>query len=1009
MSDFDHAFAQLQHNPTPEQLEVFTSQVETLSKMLKFDQMKRKLQDCLSSILREQRFDGIRLSEHMLRLYKLLGSYSRSLGGRGVYEQLYRKAHFNESLKFYLQWAEQCAKERVLEPFKEVLQKARDSLSATMSMSSIESGFRDLVDEFFDGKQSDLFFSPDDTMDLFRDHSVLKPGRRNKRRSSVCFLRAVAPINNDKEPLFGRGTKTLIRSEFVDTPAVYGVSIEEFRLANYKDTFGEDVEHQQRRDSGIVHMKPVSDEARKARDVVDARMASNLNSRRRPLPALVEGNADEEEEKRSRFNSPVIPTRDAHRPPLRAKSEVQRTSETITLSSDTKSVKENSYNELDDSVENEKLRVMAAGRENTRPDRSSNYSTTTSSIRTAKSGGGLDLQAENNCLEAHAMFSETLHLGATEKTIPVVAATQIYTDFSVLCDPDPTMTLDRPPPPGKKTSGGLNVVFDEQAPAPEEQVEEEQVEEEEKEETKISELKPMIREKMITKLKEEDESRSTLQTPPTYSSSLDEDDVFSDELVHGFGRKTRGGIVTSTPAAGIPFIDIDSYFGNKSDENARQVEEPAPQPTFAVPQGSAFNKMLRRKSQAPPALTPAPPPPAPVLKAEPNSSIDCLSDNLGRRLSIGAEEIKALDDTAEMTGCIQRRRSEIIRKGDINPWDESLRRKLMATVRSPVNMHEFQERAAKIQANRDYEVGGETLHIQTVIGQGGYAKVYKAVNEERKTVAVKFEVPSCSWEVYICDQMRNRLIKEGDERRVKMADWCIMQVMDAYVFSTASLLVNEYHEYGNLLECMNHMKDPNWHISAFLVAQIARILKEVHDCKIIHGDVKPDNFMITRKIDSNWDREALMSSDTFVIKLIDWGRAIDMMQLKDQKFKGRAGTDGFDSPEMIDGRSWTYQADFYGFAVSMAVLCSPKYPKLTGSIGAYSLSCDIKRRNVLRDTVNEIATKLVNIPSCDELPDWNEIIAKFSDFWEENFDASAWRQAVAKFNDACDIAAANNK
>lgn len=36
-----------------------------------------------------------------------------------------------------------------------------------------------------------------------------------------------------------------------------------------------------------------------------------------------------------------------------------------------------------------------------------------------------------------------------------------------------------------------------------------------------------------------------------------------------------------------------------------------------------------------------------------------------------------------------------------------------------------------------------------------------------------------------------------------------------------------------------------------------------------------------------------------VIKLIDWGRAIDMNYYEGQQFIGRAGTHCFDCPEMI--------------------------------------------------------------------------------------------------------------
>uniref|UniRef100_A0A1I7V4W4 Protein kinase domain-containing protein n=1 Tax=Caenorhabditis tropicalis TaxID=1561998 RepID=A0A1I7V4W4_9PELO len=1001
MSDISQAFKQLEQNPIPEALESFTTQIETLSKMLSRDAMKTGLIGNIGRILKEQKFDRIRKDEAMLRLYKILIAYSDNLKGSGIFKELLKKGHFNNSLKFYLLWAEECGKEKLFDEFKKVLCLAREALSARTDMAVIEAGFRDLVDEYFNGESGDLFSSPDDTMSLFR---TMNQGKKAKRRSSVCFLQQIAPKSQMEVPLFGPKTKTKIRREFVDSTTTHGISIEEYRFAQWKDACGEDVDNIARRDSGIVAPKyQPSQTDHTARDEVEKRMNANLNNpRRRHLSPLDECNGDDEEEKRSRIYSPAVPTKDAHRPPLRTSTLSTENIPTITLSSDTKSVsaKDASYDLHDDSgtENNDKLKFMNAGRGGgssiSRPERSSNYSTvSTSSCRTAKSGGGLDLMAENNHLEAHAMFSDTVHLGSN-KTLataddsimttgaPSLAPTQsMATDFSVLCDPDPTMALETQQDRPKKTSG-LNMVYDEQA-TPEE------------EDEPVKNLAPV-------KVKEEMLPKKSIQTPPSFNFVEEEDEMFQNDFVNGL-KKPHGMFVTSTPAHNVPFVNVDDYFGNKFDQRKQNDEEEEKKPTFAQ----------RRKSQAPSAIAQAFPPPAPKpdLSKVVNSSIDCLSDNLGRRLSIGAEEIQnMIVDEAEITGCKNRRRSEVIQKGDINPWDETLRKKLMMLVRPALNMHEFQDRAPKLQALRDCEVGGETFHIQTLIGQGGYAKVYRAINEDKKTVAVKYEVPSCSWEVYICDQMRNRLIKDGGEDRIKMADMCIMQVIDAYVFSTASLLVNEYHEFGTLLEYANNMKDPNWHITCFLITQMARILKEVHACNIIHGDIKPDNFMITRKIDSNWGKNALMSSDSFVIKIIDWGRAIDMMPLKGQSFKGRAGTEGFDSPEMIDGRSWNYQADFYGFAATMAVVVSGKYAQLTGDkVGSYALNTDIKRRNVLRDTINGVVKSFLNIPSCDSLPEWSETIQQFSDFWNENFDVSAWRQAVVKFNEACDLACSVHK
>lgn len=44
--------------------------------------------------------------------------------------------------------------------------------------------------------------------------------------------------------------------------------------------------------------------------------------------------------------------------------------------------------------------------------------------------------------------------------------------------------------------------------------------------------------------------------------------------------------------------------------------------------------------------------------------------------------------------------------------------------------------------------------------------------------------------------------------------------------------------------------------------------------------------------------EQIFDKKSFMLKLIDWGRAIDMSFLQEHTFRGKAGTDTFDCTEM---------------------------------------------------------------------------------------------------------------
>ncbi|VDM56142.1 unnamed protein product [Angiostrongylus costaricensis] len=233
--------------------------------------------------------------------------------------------------------------------------------------------------------------------------------------------------------------------------------------------------------------------------------------------------------------------------------------------------------------------------------------------------------------------------------------------------------------------------------------------------------------------------------------------------------------------------------------------------------------------------------------------------------------------------------------------------------------------------------GGEAFNIVAFIGQGGYAKVYKT-----------YETPSCPWEVYICSELRTRLNKGR-----KFALDSVMQVTEAYVFINASVIFSEYHPYGTLLDISNKMKDPSWYIVLLIAIHMAKILRDVHNVKVIHGDVKPDNFMILNKLNDGDDVRMILS--TPFLRLIDWGRAIDMHFLSGITFTGKSGTEKFNCSEMLDGRPWTFQTDYFGFVGTLHVII-------------------FNKRLIIRPLLEKIFHDFLNIPDCDHFPDWDRVI-----------------------------------
>ncbi len=99
-----------------------------------------------------------------------------------------------------------------------------------------------------------------------------------------------------------------------------------------------------------------------------------------------------------------------------------------------------------------------------------------------------------------------------------------------------------------------------------------------------------------------------------------------------------------------------------------------------------------------------------------------------------------------------------------------------------------------------------------------------------------------------------------------------------------------------------------------LSIQICQILDFIHSQRIIHCDLKPQNFLISTTANSK--KEA-----GFGIKLMDFGLAATREQ-KDQKVKG---TVGYIAPEVLKGESFDQRADLYSVGVIF-------YQALTGQL-----------------------------------------------------------------------------
>lgn len=268
-------------------------------------------------------------------------------------------------------------------------------------------------------------------------------------------------------------------------------------------------------------------------------------------------------------------------------------------------------------------------------------------------------------------------------------------------------------------------------------------------------------------------------------------------------------------------------------------------------------------------------------------------------------------------------------------------------------------------------LGDTTYHVEKEVGRGAYGAVYRAVNTNSgDIVALKFQKPSNSWELYICTEVRKRISNHDMFPG-------FMGVSSSIVGRNASILVSEFSQYGSLLDINNRIRTATtkvMHESLVMhfTSQILSVVDHLHRCKIIHADIKPDNFLLMK----------IPTSDSHVptLRLIDFGCAIDMTLFEENtQFKKVIQTDGFTCIEMQEGRPWSYQTDLFCVAGTVHVMLFGEYMQLVKRFGS---EWDIKQklpRYLKKNMWTSFFSKLLNIKDIRHLPDLNDLKAAVDD------------------------------
>ncbi|XP_069811284.1 mitotic checkpoint serine/threonine-protein kinase BUB1 [Dendropsophus ebraccatus] len=301
-------------------------------------------------------------------------------------------------------------------------------------------------------------------------------------------------------------------------------------------------------------------------------------------------------------------------------------------------------------------------------------------------------------------------------------------------------------------------------------------------------------------------------------------------------------------------------------------------------------------------------------------------------------------------------------------WDDKLISSFLSQLPTPLTSlscyHQWQTNVPSFKLKTPTKLGSQSYIVEQLLGEGAFARVYSASRLDIETqsnqkVILKVQKPAKPWEFYIGTQITQRIRPELQHLYISFHS--------AHIFQNGSVLEGDLYRLGSLLNAINLYKELPGKVMPmplvmYFAINILYMIEQLHDIRIIHGDIKPDNFALgERFLDCDPVNLDLLSHG---LALIDLGQSIDMTLFpKGTAFTSKCETSGFQCVEMLSNKPWNYQTDYFGVAGTVYCMLFGNYMKVCEEDGAWKTDGRFKRLEHAELWMDFFHT-LLNIPDC---------------------------------------------
>jgi len=257
------------------------------------------------------------------------------------------------------------------------------------------------------------------------------------------------------------------------------------------------------------------------------------------------------------------------------------------------------------------------------------------------------------------------------------------------------------------------------------------------------------------------------------------------------------------------------------------------------------------------------------------------------------------------------------------------------------------------------------------LGSGGYGQVILAENKNTKS---KMAIKYIDFKNFENENDIDKVIQEGGTL-YKLIHKNIIKFEDFAYNRKRAILFMEFAEGGDLNERIKEQKEKRHPFKEEIIItwflELCNAVQYCHRHYILHRDLKPKNVFLTK--DDH-------------IKLGDFGISKILKSIED-KAKSLVGTPHYISPEVLNGKEYSYSSDIWSLGIILYELCLLRHPfrlikdiktlffiLTEGDLTKLNRKCE---RNYSERTCNLIRKILVKNP--DERPTIDQIIEECED------------------------------